>query len=639
MSEIERTTLSFIQKVRLAAPGWWRVKSILLLLVLPFLASANQVQLAPSKDNTLYENAAGDFSNGAGAYLFAGQTGTMGDEKLRRAVVEFNLESIPAGSVVNSANIAFTINQVPAEPSTDLAHLHRLLSEWGEGTSDAGSPGGGGDAATAGDATWIHTFHQDSLWTTPGGDYVVAASAFVPFSDFAPETLVFQSAGLVADVQGWVDDSASNHGWILLGDENTPKNARRLYSRESVSSNPAEIPLLTVDFTLPSVTDHLSLTPIASGLSKPIGIVNAGDGSGRIFIIEQEGIIRIYDTIAKTLLVSPFLDITSRVGSSSGEKGLLGLVFHPDYASNGNFFVYYTYAPGPGLVSSRLARYQVSVGDANVAGTSETVLMEFEQDATNHNGGDMHFGTDGHLYIAVGDGGGANDQYGHAQDVDSLKGKILRIDVDSTPSGAEKCGIVANYAIPAGNPFTGANDGCDEILHIGLRNPWRFSFDAHTGEIMIGDVGEGLWEEIDYAAPGAAGINFGWSCREGAHNFAGNACVSPYTDPVIEYSSAGGTSECSVTGGYVYRGSSLPLQGRYVYGDYCSHRIWIASRVEGTWTSEEWTGAPAALSSITSFGQDEQCNLYVADRNDNKIYRIDDSELIQRSGFEALNCQ
>jgi len=621
-----------------AKKKWMRTVALtLLVLAVPLPLAAVQLQLTPNKDNTLYETVSGELSNGAGEYLFVGQTGNMGGQNLRRATVEFDLTSIPPGSTINSASLEFTINQIPPDPTNGLAHVHRLLGEWGEGISDAGSPGGSGDASAAGDATWTHTFHPDMLWSTPGGDFVGAASASVVFGDFSPETLVFQSAGLIADTQGWVNDPASNHGWVLLGDENAPANARRLYSRESESTNPSEIPLLTIDFTPPSVTDYLDLELIVSGLSGPIGIVNAGDGSNRIFIIEQSGVIRIFDTLSETLLATPFLDIATAVDDAGNEQGLLGLVFHPDYASNGRFYVYYTYDPGPGRDRSRLASYQVSEGDANVANATETILMEFEQDASNHNGGDMHFDSNGHLYVAVGDGGGSNDEFGHAQDIDSLKGKILRIDVDSTPSGSEKCGLVSNYAIPAGNPYAGADDGCDEILHIGLRNPWRFSFDAQTGEMMIGDVGQRLWEEIDYAAPGAAGINFGWSCREGAHNFAGNACISAYTDPVIEYSSTNG--ECSVTGGYVYRGSSLPLQGRYVYGDYCSHRIWVASRLGDTWSSEEWTGAPAALSSITSFGQDEHCGLYIADRTAKKIYRIVDSDQIQKSGFEELNCQ
>lgn len=612
---------------------------VFLVCVLPGVLSAEEIQLVASKDNTLYEDQSGLLSNGEGDYLYAGLTGTG---FLRRALIEFDLSSIPYGSVVNSVSVRLTIDKMPSSPPTDFAFLHKVLNEWGEGDSNAGSPGGMGAASSSGDATWIHTFFSDTFWSSAGGDFVVPESALAPFNNFVPDPIVFQSAGLVSDVQGWLDNPSSNHGWLLIGDENTEANARRFYSRESVDTHPDDVPILTIDFTAPSVTDHLELTPVATSLSGPIGIVNAGDGSNRVFIIEQEGIIRILDTDSGLVLGTPFLDISGLVDDSGNEQGLLGLAFHPDYENNGLFFVYYTYdPPGTGLDRSRLARYQVSGGNPDVADTTATVLMEFDQEASNHNGGDMHFSTEGYLYIAVGDGGGSN-QYENPQDVNSLKGKLLRIDVDATPSGAEKCGLIGQYAIPAGNAFPGASDGCDEILHLGFRNPWRFSFDAQTGEMMIGDVGQGAWEEVDYAAPGASGINFGWSCREGAHSFPippGTTCISATTDPVLEYPNTGFTGDCAVTGGYVYRGAGLPLQGRYVYGDYCSARIWIAERSGSAWTSEEWVGPASTLSSLTSFGQDEQCNLYVADRTAGAVYRIDDMQFIQKTGFEALNCQ
>jgi len=392
------------------------------------------------------------------------------------------------------------------------------------------------------------------------------------------------------------------------------------------------------------IAEHLSLAQLTDALTNPVSIANAGDGSGRLFIVEQEGIIRIYDLAADSLLATPFLDIQSRVYDNGNEQGLLGLAFHPDYATNRQFYVYYTRDSGTDPDRSVVAMYQASPGDPNVAGTDETVLMEFEQDASNHNGGDMHFGTDGYLYIASGDGGRWDDYFGNAQDLNSLKGKILRIDVDGTPpDGAELCGLVTNYGIPAENPFTGGNDGCDEILHFGLRNPWRFSFDALSDEMYIADVGQETWEEVNQVPVGSAGINYGWSCREGAHDFDGNACISAYTDPVIEYSNSGGQGNCSITGGYVYRGSRLPLQGRYLYGDWCSARIWIATRSGDSWSSEEWPAAAAALSSLSSFGQDENCELYLVDRDAGPdfgaLYRIDDGENLFSNGFEKSNCR
>lgn len=396
----------------------------------------------------------------------------------------------------------------------------------------------------------------------------------------------------------------------------------------------------------PAGGGSLALTQIASNLSRPVVITNANDGSGRVFIVEQIGVIRIFDANTQTLLAGAYLDLSSIVDDSGDEQGLLGLAFHPDFASNRKFYVYYTRDPGPGLDRSVLAMYQQNAVTDNIANTTATLLMEFEQEADNHNGGDLHFGADGYLYIASGDGGGSGDQYNNAQNKNTLKGKILRIDVDGAPPpGGELCGISAQYGIPAGNAFPGNGNGCDEILHFGLRNPWKFSFDAQTEEMYIGDVGQGLWEEVDNAAFGASGLNFGWSCREGKHEYdSGEVCPSA-VEPIFEYSSGSGSGNCAVTGGYVYRGSSTSLWGQYVYADYCSSRVWFASRNSGgTWQSSEWTDAAPILERPVAFGQDEHCELYVADLGANpnsnlgKVYRIDDPEVIQRSGFETLRC-
>jgi glucose/arabinose dehydrogenase len=415
--------------------------------------------------------------------------------------------------------------------------------------------------------------------------------------------------------------------WLLL-----PATAAQAQSRPGFA--------LRADAIL-AVPDNLALTQVASGLNQPVSIANARDGSGRLFIVQRPGQIRILDTTTGTLLVTPYLDISAIVDDSGSEQGLLGLAFHPDFSSNRQFYVYYIRDPGADPDRSVVAMYQQSLGNPDIADTTATVLMEFEQNAANHNGGDLHFGPDGYLYIASGDGGGGGDQYNNAQNEDSLKGKILRIDVDGTPPvGGELCGLSPAYGIPAGNAFPGSNDGCDEILHLGLRNPWRFSFDAQTEELYIGDVGQASWEEIDHAPAAASGLNFGWPCLEGTHEYRDDVvCPNPVA-PIIEYPSSGsGVTECSVTGGYVYRGSGAALNGHYVYGDYCSDRIWVAARNGAVWTSEEWVAAAAVLDSITAFGQDERCELYVADANAGLVYRIDDTERVARSGFEALRCQ
>ncbi|MGK2926699.1 MAG: PQQ-dependent sugar dehydrogenase [Lysobacterales bacterium] len=390
-------------------------------------------------------------------------------------------------------------------------------------------------------------------------------------------------------------------------------------------------------------TEHLTLTELTGALTNPVSLAHAGDGSGRLFLVEQEGIIRIYDTTTESLLGAAFLDIQDEVHSfldpnSHNEQGLLGLAFHPDYASNGRFFVNYTMSPSFNIWRTVVAEFTVS-GDPDLAMTTGTTILEFVQEAGNHNGGDMHFGADGFLYIASGDGGGGGDTYGNAQNLDTLRGALLRIDVDSAaPPGAELCGIVSDYGIPPGNPFPGSNDGCDEILHYGLRNPWRFSFDAASGDLWIADVGQNAWEEVNRVPGDAAGLNFGWPCREGMHNFpTGQTCAPPLTEPILEYAHADGN--CSITGGYVYRGNRLPLTGRYLHGDWCTERIWIATGQGGTWSSEEWPGVDATLSSLSSFGQDENCELYIVDREGRALYRIDDSERLFGGGFEARICR
>jgi len=622
--------------------------SCLCLCAVPALAAADLLQLVPSRDNTLYENAAGSFSNGSGTWLFAGRTGSMGSEELRRAVLAFDTSALPPGSTVQSVALQLTIDRAPDSGATsDFAALHRLLADWGEGASNAPGAEGAGTVAEAGDATWIHGFFPDDTWATPGGDFVPQASQTAPFGTTAPEIITFASnTAMVADVQSWVDDPASNFGWLIKGDEDTAQNSRRLFSRNSIINGnvpvtAADLPTLSIDFSPPSITDALVLTPVASGLVEPVGLANAADGSGRLFIVERSGLIRIFDSATQTLLATPYLNLSTLVDTTGSEQGLLGLAFHPDFATNQKFYVYYIRDPGAGQDRSVVAEYRQSLGDPNVADPlSAALVLEFVQPFSNHNGGDLHFDAHGYLTISSGDGGSGGDPNNNAQNVNSLLGKLLRIDVDAAPPPTgQLCGLNPAYGIPPGNAFPGTSDGCDEILHYGLRNPWRFSFDAGTEALFIGDVGQGDWEEVDSVAAGAAGVNFGWSCFEGNQVFnAGRSCPGAVF-PIIEYPSSGmGISECSVTGGYLYRGSATALYGRYVYGDYCSSRIWIAVHNGTQWLAEEWPGADAVLASIAAFGQDERCELYVADAVAGKIFRIDDTGLIKRSGFESMRC-
>jgi glucose/arabinose dehydrogenase len=342
------------------------------------------------------------------------------------------------------------------------------------------------------------------------------------------------------------------------------------------------------------------LTPIAENLVKPVGITHAGDGSGRLFITLQDGEIVIWD--GNEVLPTPFLDIDSIVNSGGSEQGLLGLAFHPDYEANGFFYVNYTDNTGADTV---VARYSVSAADPNVANPNSAVmLMEIDQPFSNHNGGQLQFGPDGYLYIAMGDGGSAGDPGDRAQDLTERLGKMLRVDVNGGGSPPD-CGSGVNYTVPADNPFVdGPGGNCDEIWHLGLRNPWRFSFDRLTGDMFIGDVGQNAWEEVNFQpAASAGGENWGWRCYEGNHPFntAGCGPAGDYDFPILEYPHSLG---CSITGGYAYRGPAMPGlgQGTYLFADFCSGRVWGTRLQGGQWRRVQFGDTPYMIS---SFGETE----------------------------------
>jgi glucose/arabinose dehydrogenase len=331
---------------------------------------------------------------------------------------------------------------------------------------------------------------------------------------------------------------------------------------------------------------------LASGFSRPVDIQSANDGSGRLFVVEKAGYIRVYEN--GNLLSEPFLDITDRVNDGGYEMGLLGLAFHPDYEQNGFFFVNYTGEGG----HTRISRFQASGTSADSA--SENVLLIIEQPYQNHNGGALAFGPDGYLYAGLGDGGNGGDPHKNGQNINSLLGKILRLDVNNGDK----------YSIPSDNPFG------NEVWAYGLRNPWRISFDRTTGDLWIGDVGQGQWEEIDYLPAGLeGGANFGWSVMEGNHAFDSEP-QSGMLLPATEYSHAEGG--CSVTGGYVYRGTIPEWNGVYVYGDYCSGKIWALILSNGQWQSQVMFETNLR---ITSFGQDESGEIYLAS-DDGNLYRL-----------------
>ncbi len=383
---------------------------------------------------------------------------------------------------------------------------------------------------------------------------------------------------------------------------------------------------LSSSVALAQIPTGLSLEQVTNAGNGVVAIREAGDGTNRLFIVLRRGEIKILNTQTGGLLAQTFLNISSLVDDRAGEQGLLGLAFDPNYASNGFFYVNYTRDLGDptdpvGDPKDRtvIARYSVSAGDANVANAgSALTVLEIEQDAGNHNGGDIHFGADGYLYIGMGDGGGGGDPNNRAQDKSELLGKMLRIDVNAPAGSFNDCGLNGTYGIPPGNPFTDGADGdCDEIWSLGLRNPWRWSFDRSTGDMFIGDVGQSAVEEISFQSSGVAGLNFGWDCKEGNQSFpGGSTCSGPLTNPILGYNHSLG---CSVTGGYRYRGGYAPFFGKYVYGDFCTGRIWIATEGSpGNWSSTQWLDS---VVNISTFGEDKNGNIYLADLNGD-IYRI-----------------
>ncbi len=412
-----------------------------------------------------------------------------------------------------------------------------------------------------------------------------------------------------------------------------------------------------------AVPPDVTLEPALGGasFSQPIALRHASDGSGRRFVVEQDGVIRIVDA-QDQLLGTPFLNITAQVNSGPNEAGLLGLAFHPQFASNGRFYVHYNRSSSPLL--SRISEFQVSDVDPNVADSaSERVVMEIVQDFGNHNGGDIHFGPDGYLYIGMGDGGSGGDPCNRSQTLDpgqiqtggscrndptvTLLGKMLRIDVDNTtPDGSNNLCAAdsdgsAEYAIPADNPYVGQSNRCGEVWSYGLRNPWRFSFDRQTGDMWIGDVGQNRWEEINFEpfdTPG--GLNYGWNLCEASWTFPPTTpptqCGLSHAFPVLEYNISG-VGECAVTGGFRYRGPVISLQGYYIYGDYCSGRIWFASETSpGEWSSELFGQLSGGFGNLTSFGEDEEGNVYVV-RGSGQVlmFEGETSDIIFIDGFES----
>lgn len=354
----------------------------------------------------------------------------------------------------------------------------------------------------------------------------------------------------------------------------------------------------------------IGFEPVAEGFNQPVDLTHANDGTGVLYVVEKPGTVRMI--VDSERVEEPFLDITDRVGSSGYEQGLLGIAFPPDYANSRVFYVYYTNHRDYAVLS------RFSVADNDIADpASERVILQQEQPYPNHNGGQIKFGPDGYLYIALGDGGSGGDPLNAGQRLDTWLGKILRIDVDPNSVPEEE-----PYSIPEDNPFVDDEAALPEIYAYGLRNPWRFSFDTETGDMFIADVGQNAIEEINLLPAGTdEALNFGWNILEGSSCFLETGCdTTGHTMPILEYPHADGS--CSVTGGAVYYGQNLSdLHGSYIFADFCSGLVWQGVQGDdGNWTMSEPIQSGLAIS---SFGVDESGELYVVDLNSGTVFRLE----------------
>jgi len=378
----------------------------------------------------------------------------------------------------------------------------------------------------------------------------------------------------------------------------------------------AVISILLFLTSLVSAKPKIWLKSHSDGYNNPVGLVVVESDPSRFFVVERDGLIKIVSKDGKMKNATPFLDVSDLLGKCAGyctERGLLGLVFHPNFADNGKFFINYTQENNEGSLSTIVSQFFVDASDPDIADPeSEIIILQFTQPYANHNGGDIKFGPDGYLYVASGDGGWGGDPQGYGQNRTTMLGKILRIDVDKTSLGQ-------NYGIPLDNPFVSDSSTFPEVWAYGVRNPWRISFDMEKGDLYIADVGQDKWEEVNFQdSSSTGGQNYGWNKMEGFHCYKEGCDLddNTLTLPILEYAHLQGA--CSITGGYVDRGKNKYLNGRYFYGDYCNGNIWATKRIDNEWSVDLMCETGFAIS---SFGQDTDGNVYVVDLK-GAIYKL-----------------
>jgi glucose/arabinose dehydrogenase len=384
-----------------------------------------------------------------------------------------------------------------------------------------------------------------------------------------------------------------------------------LASASATTSATTAGPLSPAGADVAPAAPAIRLSLVVGGLSSPVFATSARDDSGRLFIVEKTGKVRIWKN--GTLLGTPFMNLEGAVSTGS-EQGLLGLAFSPGFKTNHRVYIDYTRLNGDTVISEYRAG---TTGNPDLVDWhTGRVILKVTQPYANHNGGMLAFGRDGYLYIGLGDGGGAGDPGNRAQSLSTLLGKLLRIDINGTTS-------TRAYRIPSTNPYVGKT-GLDEIWDYGLRNPWRFSFDRANGNLWIGDVGQNRWEEVDratwFTSPAGKGLNWGWKVMEGRHCYSpSSGCnTAGKTLPPVEYDHGGG--RCAVTGGYVYRGTAISsLVGAYVFGDYCSGEIWFTTATSTAIAAKTLLLDTGLL--ISSFGEDQAGELYVCDLN-GAVYKV-----------------